>query len=610
MNSDTFDPTDVYAELPEETIRILVLEPGATGDDLRGSLELHKFLNEGKGLSIDYEALSYTWGEAVFPQRILCGTTEIPITWNLFDALCHIRQPDARRNMWIDALCINQRDNKEKSKQIPMMRDIFANAKHVIVWLGPSYPWGEKAWELLQLAARCARAENKDILSLSSEPYNEAKNIQRGFPSREGPDGDGLEPLCSLFSLPWFSRVWVFQEVANACSAYIKLGPLELPYFEFCLAVAFFPSKSISFDTEHGVRIDDLIPMTLYSRIGSGALQPVSFDLYTLLRFTRRFLATEPRDKIFALLGVADNGHSFPIDYSISLRKLYVDVAWFLVNENPPGLGLYQVLVDAGLDPRASDIDLPSWVSQWGLPRMRTREIIASTFRAGGKYISRGRRGASDDVLEVDGWVLGNIKMSVEHDNHFDNMGKWEIRAFKFWKHLVSIRQLVADIETEYPTGQTWDEVFAQVLTAGSTYPPIFGENRFTELDYLFAFVNTPIALQDHGQDILLDEWSSEIELMRRKLQNYQGTEEFFIAVRMVNSKRKLLRIEQGLIGIGPHTLRPGDLVCILFGGLIPYVLRPNGEQFIFLGECYVHGIMNGEALEEGQKRARTFSIV
>ena len=87
-----------------------------------------------------------------------------------------------------------------------------------------------------------------------------------------------------------------------------------------------------------------------------------------------------------------------------------MDVAWFLINENPPGLGLYQVLADAGLDPRTSDTDLPSWVPQWWLSRRRTREIVASTFRAGGKYISWGRRGANDDILEVDGWVFAEYK--------------------------------------------------------------------------------------------------------------------------------------------------------------------------------------------------------
>ena len=54
-----------------------------------------------------------------------------------------------------------------------------------------------------------------------------------------------------------------------------------------------------------------------------------------------------------------------------------------------------------------------------------------------------------------------------------------------------------------------------------------------------------------------------------------------------------------GHIGIGPPTMQTGDVVAVLFGGYTPFVLRPDeGGQWSLVGECYVQGIMEGEAVE------------
>jgi hypothetical protein len=61
---------------------------------------------------------------------------------------------------------------------------------------------------------------------------------------------------------------------------------------------------------------------------------------------------------------------------------------------------------------------------------------------------------------------------------------------------------------------------------------------------------------------------------------------------------RQIFMTKKGYIGLGPDAMRPGDVVCLIFGGRVPYVLRNMGSYWEFIGECYVHGIMNGEALE------------
>jgi hypothetical protein len=63
--------------------------------------------------------------------------------------------------------------------------------------------------------------------------------------------------------------------------------------------------------------------------------------------------------------------------------------------------------------------------------------------------------------------------------------------------------------------------------------------------------------------------------------------------------------MKEGYIGIGDLTLQAGDLVCVLFGGRVPFILRRVKRWYRFVGECYVHGIMLGQVLEEGRNRSQ-----
>jgi hypothetical protein len=86
--------------------------------------------------SPSYEALSYTWGTTEKNSSITCGGLLLFVTQNLHEALRHLRQPNRERVMWVDALCINQDNHCERTEQVLMMRNIYANASHVVIWLG------------------------------------------------------------------------------------------------------------------------------------------------------------------------------------------------------------------------------------------------------------------------------------------------------------------------------------------------------------------------------------------------------------------------------------------------------------------------------------------
>ena len=122
-----------------QTIRLLYLEPAASeGDDLHGSLV---------PVCIDlepapaYEALSYAWGDPVFPAKLfLDGRGYHGITANLSQCLTSLRRVDTTRVLWVDAVCINQDDLREKEAQVALMGTIYKSATRALIWLGESSP--------------------------------------------------------------------------------------------------------------------------------------------------------------------------------------------------------------------------------------------------------------------------------------------------------------------------------------------------------------------------------------------------------------------------------------------------------------------------------------
>lgn len=125
--------SSMYGKLKLERdgqIRVLDLQPGTTESEIRILLRVERLTNA-------YEALSYTWGAST-ENRVVRVNNDfvVSVTDNLFRALRCLRLPDTIRTLWIDALCINQSDDDEKSQQVQMMSRIYREASQVNVWLG------------------------------------------------------------------------------------------------------------------------------------------------------------------------------------------------------------------------------------------------------------------------------------------------------------------------------------------------------------------------------------------------------------------------------------------------------------------------------------------
>jgi heterokaryon incompatibility protein (HET) len=170
------------------SIRLLRLMPNR---DETAVIECQLFnytLELGKGTHL-YEALSYVWGNLDETVPILIGKHCFKVTKNLHAALLRLRNHSIERIVWIDAVCINQADDQEKSHQIQYMAKIYDQASRVIVWLGEGTDDSDQAFKDIHNAAG-------DEVTDSLEETNQ-------------------EAILKVLERPWFRRIWVRQQILD-----------------------------------------------------------------------------------------------------------------------------------------------------------------------------------------------------------------------------------------------------------------------------------------------------------------------------------------------------------------------------------------------------------
>ncbi|KAL1597237.1 hypothetical protein SLS60_008819 [Paraconiothyrium brasiliense] len=182
---------------PGDTIRVLALLPGDSP-----TLKATMFCVD---LSSDptYEALSYVWGamEADTSYFLDIDGIIMEITPNLHHALQALRPRQRPRVLWVDAVCINQNDNRDKETQICMMEEIYRSANHVAVYLG----------EPANVSVTLFSFLNRDLHEENSAD-KAFENLGRG----ESDIRQLLEAFIHFCHLPWWNRIWVQQEYGLA----------------------------------------------------------------------------------------------------------------------------------------------------------------------------------------------------------------------------------------------------------------------------------------------------------------------------------------------------------------------------------------------------------
>jgi hypothetical protein len=182
------------------SIRLVRIQAGSQDDDVSVCMRVHP-LNE---VAMQYEALSYVWGNPEPSRNIFVNKVEVPVNPSLYDALVSLRQRDSIRLVWIDAICLNQMSFAEKSKEVQKMGQIYSLAKTVIVFLGAPSPFKSTSIHSL------FKFLNRDDKEQAANRYAEEglKGLQRVCKKCQTDVPSVCIGFIEVCLQPWWGRIW------------------------------------------------------------------------------------------------------------------------------------------------------------------------------------------------------------------------------------------------------------------------------------------------------------------------------------------------------------------------------------------------------------------
>jgi hypothetical protein len=634
---------DVWNKTPlpkdPKKIRLLKLH-GGDGQDINATL----IVRSGQER---YEALSYTWGteEATSVIQIYADEEiyKVHITPSLASALRQLRQPHGPRLLWIDQLCINQSDHSEKTSQVPNMASIYNEAFNVCVWLGDDPQNNAEIakglikrildldeFERLVESAELAH-DWKALFDLMTRPW-----FSRRWVIQEIALAKRATIHCGKAAIKWrdfANAVALFGSRHRQISGVLKSSP------------AFHNAPDILGDvTALGAHRLVQESSNLFRKSDDGKIQEHLLPLETLVSTLSPFQATQPHDTIYALLSLAEDtgakfsvkpaaapppeseptvgdepetpldlnateraraekvikelqrvkDEAYPVDYNKTFFEACKDFLSFTIQKSKsldmvcrpwaPDTGeqfpswirtLSGVAFRAGFNKIHSRVNADTLV---GLPATGKRKYNAArNFPLGSSW--RLGKAPRDKSLFVKGFVLDSIEVKKVFAQQGNVPQEWLEMAG--WK----------DTSASLPPDAFWRTLVADRGRDGGN-PPMYWQLACNQ-----AYAQRPT------DDDLNTEKLMTINSRPKAVAEKVVVEYLHRVQAVVWMRRLMLTKEQKLLGLVPARAKKNDLICILAGCSVPVVLRRvdgdklKGEVFYTLiGECYVHGMMDGEA--------------
>jgi hypothetical protein len=357
-----------------------------------------------------YIALSYVWGDPALSRLIRVDGEAMYITASLDSALRHLRDTNRTRLVWADAICINQGDVEERNQQVRQMAWVYRQADHTIIYLGDGTPetslflkafrpespveWKNSSLDPAldhyfsdcssdqgtlqkakwQLGSKCPSSYSTLKPSIASRILTPtgAVDIQNGQNAMDSKVEVAAREW--ILAQPWFKRVWILQELVLSRDPWIQCGTSVARWSSLDNHISDI-AKERSLKPEEKI-VQDMGKVRLERRRWETSkdiyrFPPFAESLYNLLKSRKGFGVTDPRDMLFANLGVIGQRQG-PLQHTVDLElvtvdyqktevEVYFDLARFFLNSTV-GFGLFSLLDSSE---QCKEKQLPSWVPDW-----------------------------------------------------------------------------------------------------------------------------------------------------------------------------------------------------------------------------------------------------
>lgn len=582
----------VYTPLSEPSnIRLFCLEPGKEDEVITLSLfesrMSSKYLKDQRYYKSyhtfqdpalkrapkhsEYMAVSYVWGDESERMTIGINNASVKVTHNLYQFLKQMRsQKYWRGPYWVDAICINQSDDEEKSNQVSMMSRIFSETWLGIVWLGPQSDDSHMAFDLFE----GFEAKIQEVHNRRTFPNARAlKDVWFGdYLASSSPRA--WQAAFKLWSRPWFHRIWTVQEFVLPYDLDILCGPRRLSW----RTLLTFNNALQSLDAQNRRKIG----------IGSGDgniirgfetacwhrshwyrpewcrrgpyiewrifpehhnVERVSdlTDLLNSVRMQRHRETTDDRDKIYGLLGLNPD-ETFPVDYTMSVASVYHRFALHYLCKADP----WRILFNAGY-PKATT-QLPTWVPDWSARRQPSNHNFRPELYngAGGVLFCPGTFRLSHDRMALigRGLIIGPVMYCQSATpTDFHDLSGYSRRSW------VEANESLADHILAYENLQTSSKDLDDLV-----------------LEKLLKIISFGLEYDDEGNGKRMLHPPSPKHMLSAP--DYTQGRAFFVA-------------EGGFAGLGPRDSEPCDVAVIFIGLPFPFIVRPKDKHVEIVGPCY-----------------------
>jgi hypothetical protein len=541
--------------------------------------------------------LSYVWGDPTPVRRIEINGVTAKITESLHEALMAIRDNTSVRVIWADALSINQQDKTEKSWQVQQMMDIYKCATAVLAWLGPASDDSSIAIAALHKLSKLLRKKSfrKPWYRKTDAPptvYAEFllwTMIDKFFTGRERE----YNAIVSLSRRAYWTRVWIIQEVVLAQDISFLCGSsrgeeIQTALFAIHNASVYFAKLAGSLNKASS-NLKPIMQGIMYMMnersprffVESGsATQIQNRNLYHLLFYCRlglRYRASNPRDYIYAMLGMAADRESLRIipDYKKPPELLYSEVARSLISAG------YTDALSLAVSTKTLQ-GLPSWVPDFS----NLAQVFFCTFRTAQQESNINPTVPSQEdgsTLTLRGSVIGVITHLAPAPSLDDSSELSFTRSVHAW---------LLEVEAEI----LFDPSSIDSIFANNPDPFVLPMTR-TEQDRdrlarsLCAMRDMNMSFNWNRGDpercyrLLQASFSDQRVNLRLELNFLRGGIESrilaFYMSSIVGHARvgcRAYRLSSGHLGLASPGCRVGDKVVHIPGGSFPFLMRPIAD--------------------------------